>query len=97
MPVLSVIIRPIITEKSLSLVKEGKFTFRVLQEANKDLIKKAIEKQFKVDVISIETTVQKGKTKRVGMRRAEKKIAPIKKAVVTLKDGQKIDMFDLGV
>lgn len=92
-----VIRRPVITEKSMEAAKKGKFSFLVARDADKDIIKKAVEDQFKVEVISVETTVQKGKTKRVGMRRMEKTMTPIKKAVVTLKEGQKIDMFDLGV
>lgn len=92
-----VIRRPVITEKSMEAAKKGKFSFLVARDADKDIIKKAVEDQFKVEVISVETTVQKGKTKRVGMRRMEKTMNPIKKAVVTLKEGQKIDMFDLGV
>lgn len=92
-----VIKRPLITEKSMGDAKAGRFSFIVDRDADKDMIKKAIEKQFNVEVVSIETTLQKGKTKRVGMRRMEKNLTPKKKAIVTLKEGQKIDIFDLGV
>lgn len=93
----SVIISPIITERSMALVKQNKFSFLVDPVAKKETIKKAIEGAFNVSVTGVETTMQKGKTKRVGMRRTEKQLQPFKKAVVTLKEGQKIDMFDLGV
>ncbi len=92
-----IIKKPHITEKSMADVKQGKFTFIVAKDANKDEIRRTIENQFKVNVIKIVTTVQKGKTKRVGVRRAEKSLTAVKKAIVTLKSGQKIDMFDLGV
>lgn len=92
-----VIISPIITERSMALVKQGKFSFRVARNVDKQAIKKAIRDAFKVDVVSVETTTQKGKTQRVGIRRVEKRLQPTKKAVVTLKEGQKIDIFDLGV
>lgn len=92
-----IIKKPHITEKSMAAVKQGKFTFIVAKDANKDEIRRSIENQFKVNVLSIVTTVQKGKTKRVGAKRVEKTLTPVKKAIVTLKSGQKIDMFDLGV
>ena len=97
MHITHVIQKPLITEKSMGIAKNGKFSFLVAKDADKDMIKKAVENQFKVNVVSVETTVQKGKTKRVGMRRMEKILTPVKKAIVTLKEGQKIDMFDLGV
>lgn len=93
----SVLIAPVITERSMAFVKQGKFSFTVASTANKESIRKAINTQFGVDVVSIETTIQKGRTKRVGVRRAEKSLSPLKKAIVTLKTGQKIDIFDLGV
>jgi large subunit ribosomal protein L23 len=81
----------------MALAKQNKFTFLVAPAAKKETIRKAIEDTFKVSVTGIETNTQKGKSKRVGMRRTEKHLQPFKKAVVTLKEGQKIDMFDLGV
>jgi large subunit ribosomal protein L23 len=93
----SIIISPIITERSMALVKQNKFSFRVVIGANKDEIRKAVKAQFSVEPISIETVVQKGKSQRVGVRRVQKNHAAYKKAVVTLRSGQKIDIFDLGV
>lgn len=92
-----IIKRPIISEKSMAAAKNGKFSFIVASDADKIEIKSAVEAQFNVTVTAVETIMQKGKTKRVGLRRMEKNVAPVKKAYVTLKEGQKIDMFDLGV
>lgn len=84
------VVAPIITEKSTILSEQNKVVFRVPLEASKPEIKDAIEALFKVNVISVNTVVQKGKTKRfkgvLGRRN------DIKKAVVTLKDGQSIDV-----
>lgn len=93
----TVLISPIITERSMALVKNHKFSFLVARDADKDAIRKAIKSTFHVDPIGVQTTVQKGKTQRVGVRRAEKQYQAYKKAIVTLKSDQKIDIFDLGV
>lgn len=90
------IISPIITEKSMIDAGKGKFTFRVDKDANKFEIKKAVEKKFKVHVTNISTNTLKGKSVRTGMRRTEKKLSPLKKAVITLKKGEKIGLFELG-
>lgn len=90
------IIRPIITERSMALAGAGKYTFIVSRAADKAKIKREIEKMFSVNVLGVSTTIVKGKTKRVGIRRAEVVSTPIKKAVVTVKSGQKIDLFEIG-
>jgi len=92
-----IVLSPIITERSMELVKQGKFSFRVSTSSNKNEIRKAIKEQFSVDPISIETVIQKGKTQRVGVRRVVKSKPNYKKAIVKLKEGQKIDIFELGV
>lgn len=92
-----VIKKPLITEKSMRLAAENKYTFLVVKEANKKLIKKAVEKFFKVDVKSVRTIKIKGKKIKVGrFRRKEKKMPDIKKAIVKLTEGQKIDVFEAG-
>jgi large subunit ribosomal protein L23 len=91
-----ILIRPVITEKSMEDAGNGKFTFIVGRFAAKTQVRKAIEDTFKVNVKNIVTTVIKGKRKRVGMRRAEVNVQPIKKAVVELEKGQKIDIFEIG-
>ena len=73
---------------------KGKFTFRVSQKADKLSIKKEIEKRFKVNVLSVSTITTKGRSKRTGTRRTEVSIQPIKKAIVKLKAGQKIALFE---
>ena len=89
-------LKPIITEKSMSVTASGKYTFLVKKEANKNEIRKAVEDLFKVNVVSITTVVRKGKTRRIGKKRIEKLLASRKKAVVKLKDGQKIAAFEQG-
>jgi large subunit ribosomal protein L23 len=96
MNVNSVVIRPLITEQSMEMAGKGRFTFAVARFADKGSIKRAIEDKFGVDVVSIGTRVVKGKTKRVGIRRAEINETIWKKAIVTVKEGQKISIFDLG-
>ncbi len=89
-----VLIKPIITEKSLQDVGGGKFTFRVNKKANKIDIKRAVEDFFRVKVISIATSIVKGSRKRTGERRVEVSVSSWKKAIVKLKEGQRIDLFD---
>jgi len=93
---MNTIIKPIISEKSMSGVTLGRFTFQVLQDATKEEVKKAIEKKFKVNVLGVKTNLVKGKTTKVGKRRREVVKSSWKKAVVQLKEGQKIDLFDIG-
>ena len=84
------IISPNVTEKSTSLSEFNKVVFKVHKSATKSSIKKSIEKIFKVNVIKINTINLKGKTKIV---RNKKTFKPgSKKAIVTLKKGQSIDL-----
>ena len=87
---LDTIIFPNVTEKSTSLSEFNKVVFKVHKGASKDSIKKNIEKIFKVNVIKINTINLKGKSKMVRKRRAYK--SGYKKAIVTLKKGQSIDL-----
>lgn len=91
-----VIVRPIISEKSMQHAVSGKFTFHVAKGANKGAIKKTVEDKFKVNVMRISTNIVKGKKTRGGKRRIEILKSPWKKAMVTLKVGQKIALFDVG-
>lgn len=91
---MAVIISPIISEKSMRDAGKSRFTFIVAKHADKKTIKKAVEKDFKVTVVSVSTTIVKGRTRRGGTRREEQILSSWKKAVVTVKDGQKIDIFD---
>ena len=87
---LDTIISPNITEKSTLLSEFNKIVFKVAKGANKKSIKKSIEKTFKVNVIKINTINIKGKNKLVRNKKAFK--SGYKKAIVTLKKGQSIDL-----
>ncbi len=87
---LEIIKAPVITEKSQIAKEEGKYTFKVDPKANKTEIKAAIEKIFKVKVTSIKTLNEKPKKRRVG--RYAGLTNRSKKAIVTLADGQTIDL-----
>ena len=75
---------------------KGKYTFKVVDSADKLSIKKEVEKRFNVNVLAVTTVVVKGKVKRSGKKRMQKRTSNWKKAVVALKAGQKIDLFELG-
>ena len=87
---LDTVISPNITEKSTSLSEFNKVVFKVHKGASKNSIKKSIEKIFKVNVIKVNTINLKGKTKLVRNKKAYK--SGYKKAIVTLKKGQSIDL-----
>ena len=87
----SIIIRPIITEHSYDAMEQNKYTFEVAKSANKVEIAKAIEELFNVKVVKVNTLNVKPKTKRV--RVVEGLTRTWKKAVVTLKDGDTIEIF----
>ena len=87
---LDTIISPNVTEKSTSLSDFNKVVFKVSVNANKKNIKKSIEKIFKVNVIKVNTINLKGKTKLVKGKKTKK--PDYKKAIVTLKKGQNIDL-----
>ena len=84
-----IIISPVITEKSAALAEKNVYTFKVAADYNKIAIKKAIEEAFGVNVVKINTLNTKSKDKRVG--RYTGKTKTYKKAIVTLKDGDKIE------
>ncbi|MDI6800072.1 MAG: 50S ribosomal protein L23 [Actinomycetota bacterium] len=88
----SIIIKPIVSEKSYELIEQGKYTFEVHPDARKIEIKKAVEEMFKVNVTKVNTMSVKGKLKRQGRTSGRRK--DIKKAIVTLKKGDKIEFFE---
>ena len=87
---LDTIISPNITEKSTSLSEFNKVVFRVHKGASKETIKRNVEKIFKVNVIKVNTINLKGKTKLVQGKKSSK--PGYKKAIITLKKGQSIDL-----
>jgi large subunit ribosomal protein L23 len=84
--------RPLITEKNSSLQAQGKYAFEVALEANKEQIKQAVEKAFKVTVTGVNVMTVPGKRRR--MRGREVMNPSWKKALVTLKSGDKIELFE---
>ena len=86
----NVIIAPVITEKSAIQKENNVYTFKVAKDANKIQIKKAIEAAFGVKVKHVNTLNTKSKSKRVG--RYTGKTQAYKKAFVTLKDGDSIEL-----
>ncbi len=87
-----IIIRPVVTEKSMNLLADNKYTFVVDKRSNKTEIKNAIEDIFKVKVDKVSTMIIKGKPKRMG--KFEGRTSDRKKAIVSLKAGQKIKLFE---
>ena len=88
--------RPIVTEKITGLQEKRQFSFEVSLDANKIQIAQAVEKKFKVTVTSVRTMTVKGKRKTQLTRkgRFEGRKNTWKKAIVTLKEGDKIDYFE---
>ncbi len=84
--------RPLITEKNTMLQAQNKYAFEVAKEANKPQIKQAVEKAFKVKVNMVNVITVPGKTRRVGRRMVLTQ--SWKKALVTLKPGDKIELFE---
>ena len=84
------ILAPVITEKATILSEQNKVVFQVADDATKDEIASAVEALFKVTVIKVNTLNVKGKTKRFRGRPGRR--SDVKKAIVTLADGQSIDI-----
>ena len=84
--------RPVITEKNTALQVLGKYAFEVAQEANKNQVAQAVEKAFKVKVVSVNIISVRSKTRRVGRRTVSTR--PWKKAIVTLMPGDSIQFFE---
>ena len=87
-----ILIRPIVTEKSTALMEQGKYTFRVPLAATKIQIRQAVEQIFKVKVQAVNSMRFEGKVKRLG--RTQGRRSDWKKAVVTLKPGETIELFE---
>ena len=85
-----VIRKPIITEKSTMASEHGAVVFEVAMDANKPQIKEAVESLFGVKVKAVNTTITKGKTKRFRGQMGKRK--DVKKAYVTLEEGNTIDV-----
>jgi large subunit ribosomal protein L23 len=86
-----ILTRPVISEKAFALQEADKYVFHVSPEANKAQIKSEVERLFKVTVVNVQTVRIPGKVKRFGKLFGRRK--DIKKAIVTIKKGQKIEEF----
>ncbi|MCU0820444.1 MAG: 50S ribosomal protein L23 [Beijerinckiaceae bacterium] len=85
-----VILSPVITEKATALSEQNKVVFKVARDATKPQIKAAVEKLFDVKVTAVNTLVRKGKEKRFKGNIGRQ--SDVKKAIVTLAEGQTIDV-----
>ena len=88
----TVLIRPVVSEKSYALIGEGKYTFRVHDRAHKTQIAQAVEEVFDVEVASVRTAKVRAKPKRRGLHRGRTRAW--KKAVVQLAPGERIELFE---
>ena len=86
-----IILKPVVSEKSYGLLDQNKYTFIVRPDANKVQIRQAVEQIFEVKVLSVNTLNRPGKRKRT--RFGYGKRADSKRAIVTLADGERIDIF----
>ena len=86
-----VLLAPVISEKSYGLLDENKYTFLVRPDSNKTEIKIAVEKVFGVKVVGVNTINRQGKRKRTKFGIGERKAT--RRAIVTLKEGDRIDIF----
>lgn len=89
-----VILRPVVSEKSYALLDAGVYTFIVAPSANKTEIRQAVEAIFGVEVTNVNTLNRKGKRKRQRRRATFGKRPDTKRAIVTLKEGDRIDLFE---
>jgi large subunit ribosomal protein L23 len=86
-----ILLRPVVSEKSYGLLDEGKYTFIVAPDANKTQIKQAVEEVFRVKVTGVNTLNRQGKRRRT--RFGWGKRVDTKRAIVTLAEGDRIDIF----
>jgi len=90
---MNLIIEPLITEKSVNFAAKGKYIFKVLKKATKNEIKKDVSRQFSVKVDNVNILYQKEKIKKRGKTVGKK--SSFKKAIVTLKKGEKIKELEV--
>ena len=86
-----ILLRPVVSEKSYGLLDEGKYTFLVAPDSNKTQIRLAVEEVFRVKVANVNTINRPGKRRRT--RYGWGKRPDTKRAIVTLADGDRIDIF----
>lgn len=91
---MTIILRPLINEKSMGLTKNGFYTFEVAKEATKHQISKVVADKFKVTVVSVNTINRVGKTKTQRTRKGYFNQPHLKKAIVRVGKGDKIALFE---
>ena len=89
-----IILRPVVSEKSYGLLDTGVYTFVVAPSSNKTEIRHAVEEIFGVRVTNVNTLNRKGKRKRNRRSHTFGKRADSKRAIVTLAEGERIDLFE---
>jgi len=89
-----VIIRPVVSEKSYGLLDDGVYTFVVASDANKVEVRQAVEAIFGVKVVKVNTLNRHGKRKLNRKTRTYGKRPDLKRALVTLAEGETIDLFE---
>ncbi len=92
MHIYQVLLRPIVTEKSTLLQSQDKYVFQVAPKANKIMVREAVQKAYNVNVASVNIVNTPGKRKRYGPRMVQQ--PGTKKAIVTLKSGERIQLFE---
>ena len=89
-----VILRPVVSEKSYALLDENAYTFQIHRQANKIEVRQAIEELFGVHVVKVTTLNRKGKRTRNRRTGTSGRRPDTKRAVVTLAEGDRIDLFE---
>lgn len=90
-----IILRPVVSEKSYSLYAENVYMFEVAMSATKPQIRESVEALFDVSVVKVNTLRRKGKKQHNRRNRTVGKRPDVKRAFVTLAEGDSIDMFDI--
>jgi len=93
MKVNNVVVKPVVTEKTMALELERKYAFRVNMKASKGAVANEINRLYGVDVEKVRTMIMPGKKRRVLGTRKFTKTQKWKKAIVTVKEGQKIELI----
>lgn len=90
----AILLKPVINEKSMQLVKSGLYTFAVDKDATKEAIARIVAGKFKVEVISVKTLNIPGKVKSQRQKRGYYRLPDTKKAIIKVKSGQRIPIFE---
>ena len=89
----NILIKPIVTEKSMKNTSANNYTFKVALKTSKNAVANELKRMYNVDAIDVKTMIMPGKQKRILRTRLYSKTNSWKKAVVKLKDGQHLDLF----